>query len=104
MVDCPTCLPSETAWGSHSRIAFAAVGTFLLDTTGEGPDLIFLHAGIADRTMWQPQVEAFSDRFRCTTPDARGFGDTPIGGQLLAADGVIWVAAGDETVTRIDEG
>lgn len=26
------------------------------------------------------------------------------GGQLLAADGVIWIAAGDGTVTRIDEG
>ncbi len=29
--------------------------------------------------MWKPQVAAFRDRFRCTTPDARGFGDTPIG-------------------------
>lgn len=59
-----------------------AVGTRLAyDTSGEGPDLVFLHAGIADRTMWRPQVAAFGDRFRCTTPDARGFGDTPIGGE-----------------------
>jgi pimeloyl-ACP methyl ester carboxylesterase len=57
-----------------------AVGTRLTyDTVGEGPDLVFLHAGIADRTMWQPQVTAFRGRFRCTTPDARGFGDTPVG-------------------------
>jgi len=62
-----------------TRYVDAAGTRIAFDTTGEGPDLIFLHAGIANRTMWQPQVEAFSDRFRCTTPDARGFGDTPIG-------------------------
>lgn len=57
-----------------------AVGTRIgYDTTGDGPDLVFLHAGIADRTMWRPQLAAFGDRFRCTTPDVRGFGDTPIG-------------------------
>lgn len=58
----------------------AAAGTQVAyDTLGTGPDLLFLHAGIADRSMWQPQVAAFSGRFRCTTPDNRGFGDTPIG-------------------------
>ncbi|NND03225.1 MAG: alpha/beta hydrolase [Acidimicrobiia bacterium] len=57
-----------------------AVGTRIgYDTFGSGPDLVFLHAGIANRTMWQPQIDEFSDRFRITTPDARGFGDTPIG-------------------------
>ena len=30
--------------------------TVAYETVGEGPDLVFLHAGIADRTMWQPQV------------------------------------------------
>lgn len=59
-----------------------AVGTRIaFDTVGEGPDLVFLHAGIADRSMWQPQIDAFSDRYRCTTPDARGFGDSRIGNQ-----------------------
>lgn len=58
----------------------AAAGTRIgYDTHGTGPDVIFLHAGIADRSMWQPQVDAFGDRFRCTTPDNRGFGDTPVG-------------------------
>ena len=59
--------------------AAAAGTTIAYDTAGHGPDLIFLHAGIADRTMWGPQVEAFSDRYRVTTLDARGFGNTPIG-------------------------
>lgn len=57
-----------------------AVGTEIAyDSVGTGPDVLFLHAGIADRTMWDPQVQAFSGRFRCTTPDARGFADTAVG-------------------------
>lgn len=57
-----------------------AIGTRIAyDSAGTGPDLVFLHAGIANRSMWQPQVEAFSDRYRCTTPDVRGFGHTSTG-------------------------
>ena len=57
-----------------------AVGTRIgFDSVGDGRGLVFLHAGIADRTMWEPQVNHFRDRYRCLTPDARGFGDTPIG-------------------------
>lgn len=57
-----------------------ATGTSIaFDTVGAGPDLVFFHAGIADRAMWGPQVEEFGGRFRCTTPDVRGFGDTPVG-------------------------
>jgi pimeloyl-ACP methyl ester carboxylesterase len=57
-----------------------AVGTRIAyDTVGEGPDVVFLHAGIADRTMWEPQLEAFSDRYRCTVFDWRGVGESAIG-------------------------
>ena len=57
-----------------------AVGTSIAyDSVGDGPDLVFLHAGIADRTMWQPQVDVLSDRFRCTTFDHRGMGGSPLG-------------------------
>lgn len=62
-----------------TRFAPVAGTQIAYDTTGAGPDLVFLHAGIADRTMWQPQVEAFSNRFRVTTIDVRGFGESPIG-------------------------
>lgn len=70
------------AWTIVSSVAHRveAIGTTIAyDTAGNGPDVVFLHAGIADRTMWEPQVSAFSDRYRCTTPDLRGFGDTPVG-------------------------
>ena len=70
---------------SHSnpqtRTAKAPGTSIVFDTVGNGPDVIFLHAGIADRTMWKPQVELLQHRYRCTTPDARGFGDTPIGSE-----------------------
>jgi pimeloyl-ACP methyl ester carboxylesterase len=41
---------------------------------GDGPPVLFVHAGIADRRMWQPQVDLFSRRWRVVCPDLRGFG------------------------------
>lgn len=46
--------------------------------SGAGPDVVFLHAGIADRRMWAPQVPVFAPRFRVTTCDLRGFGESPM--------------------------
>lgn len=62
---------TDFADATGTRIAF--------DSEGQGPDVVFLHAGIADRTMWAPQVEALSGRFRCTTVDLRGFGESALG-------------------------
>ncbi len=44
------------------------------ETSGEGPALVFIHAGVADHRMWDPQVEAFSFRFKVVRYDLRGFG------------------------------
>lgn len=44
------------------------------DTAGKGPDLLFLHAGIADRRMWDGEVRAFSKDYRVIRYDARGYG------------------------------
>lgn len=43
---------------------------------GRGDAIIFLHAGVADRRMWQPQLEAFATGHRVVAYDRRGFGDT----------------------------
>ena len=43
---------------------------------GEGTPILMLHAGIADHTMWEPQVVAFKDRYRCIRFDNRGWGQT----------------------------
>jgi pimeloyl-ACP methyl ester carboxylesterase len=41
-----------------------------------GPALVCLHAGVADRRMWGPQVEAFAATHRVIAYDRRGFGET----------------------------
>lgn len=45
-------------------------------TAGEGQPFVMNHAGIADHTMWEPQVEHFSRDYRVITFDQRGFGKT----------------------------
>ncbi|HET9253428.1 MAG TPA: alpha/beta hydrolase [Candidatus Eisenbacteria bacterium] len=45
---------------------------------GTGSDVVFLHAGIADRRMWAPQAPVFERTFRVTTYDLRGFGESPM--------------------------
>jgi pimeloyl-ACP methyl ester carboxylesterase len=44
------------------------------ERAGEGLPVIFLHAGVADSRMWQPQMRAFAEQFECVAPDMRGFG------------------------------
>ena len=49
------------------------------DVEGDGPVVLLVHEGIADRRMWEPQVGPFVDAghtiVRC---DLRGFGDSPL--------------------------
>lgn len=51
------------------------------DTIGTGKPVLFLHSGLANRQMWQPQVAEFSERYTCYLIDLPGYGesDTPIG-------------------------
>jgi len=46
------------------------------DVSGEGPDVLLLHAGVTDRRSWRPLVEHLGLGYRCTTYDRRGFGET----------------------------
>ena len=44
---------------------------------GTGTPVVFLHAGVADRRMWDAQVAALpGDRFRAVAYDRRGFGQS----------------------------
>jgi 3-oxoadipate enol-lactonase len=47
------------------------------DRIGEGNPFVLLHAGIADRRMWRPQVESLSAKFELISVDLRGFGGSP---------------------------
>jgi pimeloyl-ACP methyl ester carboxylesterase len=48
------------------------------ERSGAGFPVLFIHAGIADSRMWEPQAAAFADRFDMIRPDLRGFGDTEL--------------------------
>ncbi len=45
---------------------------------GSGIPVLLLHAGVADRRMWEPQVEPFARHFDVIRPDMRGFGKSEL--------------------------
>ena len=47
------------------------------DNRTDGPAIIWSHGFLMDHTMFEPQIDALGDQYRCVTWDERGFGDTP---------------------------
>ena len=45
---------------------------------GSGMPVIFLHEGIADSRMWEPQVHPFAQHFDVIRPDIRGYGQSEL--------------------------
>ena len=56
--------------------------------SGSGFPVMFLHAGVADSRMWEPQAAGLGKHFDVIAPDRRGYGDS----QLPALP---WSAAAD---------
>ncbi|MFN8216802.1 MAG: alpha/beta hydrolase [Solirubrobacterales bacterium] len=55
------------------------------DELGEGPALVLLHAGIADRRMWDEHLEPLAaSGHRAVAVDLPGFGEAPIGAGPVA--------------------
>jgi len=48
------------------------------EMAGEGRNLILVHAGIADRRMWDNQFTIFALQYRVIRYDMRGFGNSPM--------------------------
>lgn len=46
------------------------------ERTGSGEAIVFLHAGVADRRMWRPQLAALGADHHVIAYDRRGFGET----------------------------
>lgn len=60
---------------------------YAYDEAGSGSPLLLIHAGIADRRMWDDIWSAFTARYRVIRLDLRGFGDTPLpDGPFVYAD------------------
>ncbi len=46
------------------------------DKAGRGKPVVFLHSGLADRQMWQPQIEEFATQYTCFAIDLPGYGES----------------------------
>lgn len=66
------------------------------DSGGDGPAVLFSHGFLMDHTMFDDQVEALRDDYRCIAWDERGFGDTPV-----TAPFTYWDSA-DDAVALLD--
>ncbi|MFN8484765.1 MAG: alpha/beta hydrolase [Anaerolineae bacterium] len=57
------------------------------EVAGEGMPVVFVHAGVADRRMWDDQFPVFAERYRAIRFDMRGFGDTePVAAEYANRD------------------
>jgi 3-oxoadipate enol-lactonase len=51
--------------------------TIAYETHGDGPAVLLVHEGVADRRMWRGQVPVLARDRRVVAVDLRGFGETP---------------------------
>ena len=51
-------------------------GQLYFEEAGSGQPVVFIHAGIADRRMWDDQWDAFAAHYRVVRYDTRGYGQT----------------------------
>lgn len=52
-------------------------GTVFTETSGKGPALVFVHAAIADRRMWDREFGLYARDHTVVRYDVRGFGRSP---------------------------
>jgi pimeloyl-ACP methyl ester carboxylesterase len=45
-----------------------------IDERGTGPAVLFVHGGLGDQRLWEPQAHALAARFRCVRYDLRFYG------------------------------
>jgi pimeloyl-ACP methyl ester carboxylesterase len=53
-----------------------SAGGLAYEVAGSGMPIVLVHAGVADRRMWDPQWPAFSARHLVVRYDIRGFGES----------------------------
>ncbi len=68
------------------------------DTGGDGAAVVLAHGFLMDRSMFDPQIEAFADDYRIITWDQRGFGQTEFDSQPFT----YWDSA-DDCLALLDD-
>jgi 3-oxoadipate enol-lactonase len=53
------------------------VSDLYVEQAGAGSPVVLLHEGIGDSRMWEPQWDAYAQRYRVVRFDMRGFGQSP---------------------------
>ena len=56
------------------RVTVDGIGVNYADTRGSGPTAVLIHGWPFNSSLWDPQVEALSDRVRIVALDLMGFG------------------------------
>jgi 3-oxoadipate enol-lactonase len=67
---------------------------FWVEDEGDGPPVVFLHGGLGDSRLFEPQAKALADAHRCIRFDLRLFGRTEAPGEPFS-----WV---DDTIGVLD--
>jgi 3-oxoadipate enol-lactonase len=64
--------------GGYRRGVVVEVGNarFWVEQDGDGPAILFLHFGLGDWRVFEPQLRALAGSFRCVAYDRRGHGRT----------------------------
>jgi 2-hydroxy-6-oxonona-2,4-dienedioate hydrolase len=73
-------MPIKTADLVDPQSGYANIESARLyyEMAGEGPYLVLVHAGCADRRMWDAQFSSFARRYRVLRYDMRGYGNSPL--------------------------
>lgn len=64
-----------TDWQGHIEVPG---GKLYAEASGDGPAIVFIHAGVAHLRMWDEQVAALRDAYRVIRYDTRGFGKSRV--------------------------
>lgn len=72
---------------AHSGTVEVLGGVLSYDIIGHGTPLVLIHAGVADRRMWDREILSYPRRYRVVRYDLRGFGrSTPAHGPFSPAE------------------
>ena len=76
----------------QSGYAPSGAARIYFEASGVGPGLVFVHAGVSDSRMWEPQFDTFAAKYRVVRYDHRGFGKSKMpGGPYALRDDLLSV-------------